>query len=191
MTTWFTSDLHFFHKGIIPLTERKNWPCIAMADSVEQKVIAMDEELVSRWNTRVKPDDIVYMLGDVSFRGVTATSEILEQLQGRKTLVYGNHDRKHINKDEFIRHWDLITPYHELRIDGQMIVLMHYPLAVWNHMHRGSWMLHGHSHGNYSALGKIMDVGIDSKHTRGMPVSLLHVTAHMKYREFNQVDHHV
>ncbi len=190
MTIWFTADLHFFHRGIIALTDRKDWPCIAMTEGAEQKVIAMDEELVHRWNVRIKPTDMVYVLGDVSFRGVGVTSQILEQLQGRKFLVYGNHDYKHIHKTEFTRHWEWVLPYFELKIMGHMTVLMHYPLAVWNRMHRGAWMLHGHSHGNYLSLGKIMDVGIDSKLTGGAPITLERVKEYMDQRDFHQVDHH-
>ena len=48
----------------------------------------------------------------------------------------------------------------------QRVCLFHYPILEWNGAFRGSWMLHGHTHGNLqypeSLLDKkIIDVGVD------------------------------
>lgn len=83
MTTWFTSDQHFFHRNIITYCNRPY-------TSVE----AMNEDLILRYNTVVKPEDVVYHLGDfsMSLRGL---DKIVPRLSGRKRLILGNHDKAH------------------------------------------------------------------------------------------------
>ena len=55
MNVYFTSDLHFGHKNIIRYDHRP-------FSSVQE----MDAELIRRWNNKVKDEDLVYILGDVS-----------------------------------------------------------------------------------------------------------------------------
>jgi hypothetical protein len=42
--------------------------------------------------------------------------------------------------------------------------MMHYPIAEWDRMHRGSLHFHGHLHGNHSGLEKFRarDAGFDA-----------------------------
>ena len=61
-TIWFTSDTHFGHKNIIQYCSRP-W------DNVEK----MNEDIINNWNAIVKPNDIVFHLGDVSFRNKEKT----------------------------------------------------------------------------------------------------------------------
>lgn len=79
MTTWYTADLHFGHRGIIEYCQRP-W----------QTVEEMDHGLVQRWNAHVRPDDTVWVLGDVALypRDLTPVAG----LNGHKVLVAGNHD---------------------------------------------------------------------------------------------------
>lgn len=46
--------------------------------------------MVEQWNKLVKPKDRIYVLGDVAIK--RSGLKILEQLNGRKVLVKGNHD---------------------------------------------------------------------------------------------------
>ena len=40
--------------------------------------------------------------------------------------------------------------------------MCHYPILEWNRCHHGSWMLHGHCHGNLGPSEfKRLDVGVD------------------------------
>jgi calcineurin-like phosphoesterase family protein len=73
-----------------------------------------------------------------------------------------------------------VQHYKEITIEKQKIILCHYAMRVWNHSHKGSWMLYGHSHGtldemtpeiaNPTWIGdqyyiknyKTMDVGVDT-----------------------------
>lgn len=54
MTEYVISDTHFFHRNIIDYCKRP-------FKSVEE----MNSEMIRKWHRRVKPDDIVYHLGDV------------------------------------------------------------------------------------------------------------------------------
>lgn len=85
---FFTSDHHFGHSNIIKyeaLARVDEWG--VMFRSVEQ----MDEFLIARWNDVVGVDDLVYHLGDMSFKQTNLYS-VLPRLNGRKILVVGNHD---------------------------------------------------------------------------------------------------
>lgn len=53
---WLTSDHHFGHSAIIQFASR---PYVTVAE--------MDNDLISRWNSVVGPEDIVYHLVDFSF----------------------------------------------------------------------------------------------------------------------------
>lgn len=81
--TWLTSDQHFGHTNIIKYSNRPF-----------RDVPEMNAELVRRHNAIVKPDDTVYMLGDLSMN-FNRAAEFVPQLNGRKHLIAGNHDEAH------------------------------------------------------------------------------------------------
>lgn len=49
----------------------------------------------------------------------------------------------------------------EINIEGQKIILNHYPLKSWKDIENGSWLLSGHEHGNFKDIekGKMLDIG--------------------------------
>lgn len=157
MTYWFTSDTHYGHTNIIRYSNRPF-----------KNVDEMNEALIANWNAVVKPDDIVWHLGDVAFMPMPMLEEILSRLNGRKNLIFGNHD-KTLRRDKrmlntYFESWQdkaqLKIPY----VGGeQRIVLNHFPELTWDQGHRGAWMLHGHCHGTVTHPwgGKIQDVGVD------------------------------
>lgn len=182
---FFTSDTHFGHRLMVgPRVSRP------FADIDE-----MDAQLIVAWNRVVPFDGTVYHLGDVSFRGATATRAILAQLNGVICLVRGNHD--HMSA-ETKKRFEWIKDYYELDVElpagKQRIVMFHFPIRVWHRNHQGSWHVHGHSHGNMPAIGRMLDVGLDSKgdgiapHMR--PWSFAEVADYMSRREFAGEDHH-
>lgn len=82
MTTWFTADLHFGHANIISYSGRP------FADAT-----AMNQALIERWNASIHPDDTVWVLGDVALGRIDETLALVGELNGRKLLLTGNHDR--------------------------------------------------------------------------------------------------
>jgi calcineurin-like phosphoesterase family protein len=146
---WFTSDQHLGHRNIIKYCNRP-------FSSVEE----MDERIIVLWQSIVMPEDIVYVLGDFSFHEPSKTTKILSRLPGHKVLIKGNHDnKKRLNK---IRGWGSIKDYHELKFGETRVVLCHYPIQEWRAKGKGSFHLHGHSHGRQSPNMRRLDVGVDS-----------------------------
>lgn len=80
---WVISDTHFGHRNIIDYCNRPFKDALTMSLAIRDN-----------WNSVVKPDDIVYHLGDV-YMGWNEQQDIgqfLGSLNGRKRLILGNHD---------------------------------------------------------------------------------------------------
>jgi calcineurin-like phosphoesterase family protein len=148
---FFTADTHFGHESIIRLCKRPF-----------ENVEAMDEALIARWNAKVAPNDVVYHLGDISFRSAGPPQAYLQRLNGQIHLVLGNHDER--DKLEATGRLRSISEIKELSWKGQRLVLFHYPMREWPGAWRGAWHLFGHVHGNLDGqpLGYSLDVGVDS-----------------------------
>lgn len=138
---FFTSDLHFYHEGVMSFDERP-WK------SVEE----MDAALVERWNAVVGPKDTVYILGDLMWSAKREQAlAILRALHGHLILVRGNHDGRWLHGDDIKRRFMRIEDYLDIRLrrpDGTRIYLAmsHYPIHFYNHAHHGGVMLYGHVH---------------------------------------------
>ena len=52
----------------------------------------MNQVLIKNWNNTVKKEDRIFVLGDFCLSGKNKIIEIGKQLNGRKTLILGNHD---------------------------------------------------------------------------------------------------
>ena len=140
---YFISDLHFYHTGVIRFDRRK-------FGDVEQ----MNEFMIHQWNGRIRRNDEVIILGDLSFGNGSQTNEILRRLNGRKYLIEGNHDRRFLQDTDFdhsLLKW--VKPYAEIRDDHRLICLSHYPIMCYNGQYRvdedgkpRSFMLYGHVH---------------------------------------------
>jgi calcineurin-like phosphoesterase family protein len=157
MAILFTADTHFGHGGALGLYRR---PFASVAE--------MDEGLIARWNLAVAADDEVYHLGDFAVRQNRARVEaLLAGLAGRKHLVTGNNDGEATTR---AAGWISVAPYLELRLEGVLLVLCHYPFRTWRDMTKGALNLHGHSHGRLKPLARQIDVGVDVYEFR--PVTL-------------------
>jgi calcineurin-like phosphoesterase family protein len=155
--TWITSDIHFGHTNIMSF-------CRETRARFNNDVDYMDNAIVEEWNAKVQPEDVVYILGDVSFRSATSTVKIMKRLMGKKILIEGNHDRRNLRDPAFRKCFEEIHVYHDMTYDKHRIIMFHYPISEWDQMHRGSLHFHGHLHGNPSTLEKYraLDVGMDS-----------------------------
>jgi calcineurin-like phosphoesterase family protein len=98
--TFFTSDLHLNHEQIIQYCNRP------FKDKNH-----MNSEIIKRINERVKnPDDTLFIVGDFYFRnskggkqGGTENSEYwINQINGRKVFIRGNHDYNNKLKTKII-----------------------------------------------------------------------------------------
>jgi len=154
MKTWVSSDLHFGHANIM-----KFCPETRKFADVED----MNQSMISEWNAKVNPDDTVYILGDFAFLPSNKAVAILNQLNGDKILIEGNHDRKLLKDPVFRRCFKEVHVYYEMTYNKTFVVMFHYPVFDHNRAGHGSIMLHGHRHGQPTGIpGRIMDVGYDA-----------------------------
>jgi calcineurin-like phosphoesterase family protein len=157
MEQWITSDTHFWHKNIMKYQPE---------DRPFKDVYEMNAALIERWNAKVQPDDEIYHLGDFGFCNANQTVEILEQLNGKKFFIFGNHDRQ-MREAKVREHFVWSKDYHELKMPGLKggVVLCHYPMYSWNRMHHSVPHLYGHTHGSIPFVhseGMARDVGCDT-----------------------------
>lgn len=189
MTTWFTSDTHFWHKSIIGYCNRP-------VKDVEE----MNALLIKNWKDKVKPDDDIYHLGDFAFCNQQRAIDILEQLPGKKHWIVGNHDHRLARQvgvffDE-VESYKMLNTHIKYEDDEgtpqqyhMPIVLFHFPILSWDGMAHGTWHLHGHCHGSLKDNGSLrLDMGVDCWNYS--PVSLEEVQKEMALRTVVPVDHH-
>ena len=187
---WFTSDLHFFHKNILKFLKRP-------AETLDE----MNWKIIHEWNNNVKPHDHVYSLGDLTFGNFEKTKNIIQQLNGMIHLIHGNHcnDKLMARLDKELPNViDHRTSYHEINVENQKIIMCHYPIISFNHMHRGAIHIHGHCHNSLRFKGKMfpgkmLDVGIDStweNFEKFRPINFDELMKFMDKREIKGYDHH-
>ena len=151
---YFTSDLHLGHPAIIPMQNRPF-----------QDVDDMNRTIINNFNSMVRNNDTVYILGDISHRlKVEKANDLIAELKGRKILIVGNHDKKY---DE--RLFEGIYDFKTVSLYEKYFALMHYPMLSWPKSFQGSYQLHGHIHArnDYNIQNKMdgirrYDVGVDA-----------------------------
>ena len=199
MTTWFTSDTHFYHNNIIELCNRPIG--IPLNSEREERVAAMNQIMIDRWNEKIKPQDMVYHLGDFAFCNKTKRKEIIGQLNGQKHLVRGNHDPDSNQwwldagflwvRDYYrLRYFDISeTDEGEFLEYHQPIILCHFPILSWENMHHSTWHLHGHCHGSLPLTRQMrLDIGVDTNNM--YPYSYEEIKKLMVFKTVVPVDHH-
>ena len=176
---WLTSDLHFRHKMVAGLR--------GMTD-----IDAHDETIVTLWNASVAPDDIVWVLGDVTLGRAELAWPYVDKLNGRKHLVWGNHDAvfgghrdAHRHQEEWRQHFASIQAYARRRDEGREVMLSHFPYGgdsgpedraqQYRLRDEGRIIIHGHTHSREqvtrSAKGTLqVHVGLDAHNLK--PVAL-------------------
>ena len=82
LRVFFTADCHFDHEAIIKYCHRPF-----------KNIDHMNEELVRRWNAKVREDDLVYHIGDFTFKHPHNAQYWEEQLNGKIVHILGNHDK--------------------------------------------------------------------------------------------------
>lgn len=140
---YYIADPHFFHGALNTKMDRRGF------ESVE----AMNEYMLQQWNRKVRKNDEVVILGDLSWGKAEETNELLERLNGRLYLIQGNHDRFLKNKDHNAGRFVWIKPYEELQDNKRKVILCHYPIMCYNGQYRVDekgnpkvYMLYGHVH---------------------------------------------
>lgn len=185
---WFTSDLHLNHSKIIEYCNRP-------FSSVEE----MNESLINNWNSVVKPNDIIFCLGDIALGGSTAWNTLIPRLNGKIHLILGNHDVKNW-RNSYEGLFESVSEQLTVEIDKKTFILTHFPLLCYH----GTWgtemnviNLHGHIHLCKGATGKDVerlqytfstqyDVGVDLNNYT--PISYNQVMERIKYQIENNTN---
>ena len=132
---FLVSDTHFGHAGVCRFMREDGVTKLRPWDNPEE----MDEEMIRRWNERVRPTDKVYHLGDVVINRRALPT--LARLNGDKVLIRGNHD---IFPDvEYGKYFRELRAYHVM--NG--MILSHIPLHEAS-LGRFGTNIHGHLHAN-------------------------------------------
>lgn len=157
MNVFFTSDQHFGHTNIIKYCNRP-------FSDINQ----MDAALISNWNQKISSDDLCYVLGDFAFAGLGRIYDILEQLNGTKILIRGNHDKHRNNKYveagfSHVLHREVLTV--PVADKSKVLWLSHFPIGDERRQTCKFYniALHGHRHSTPDKkLGsKSLDIGVD------------------------------
>ena len=168
---WVISDTHFRHKNILKFTDSNTGEPIrpGFADVDE-----MDEHMIQRWNSVVKPGDIVYHLGDVVIdknnEDRTWFKQNWPRLNGGKRLIVGNHDDiKFLASGGFfskVLMWRMFPEFG--------LLFSHVPLhpssllryvdqdAEWPDGQETLMNVHGHIHQNSSPEGPYRNVSVEA-----------------------------
>jgi calcineurin-like phosphoesterase family protein len=185
----FSSDFHESHSNIILYDKRP-------FKNIEE----MNAKLIINWNNKVKYDDIVFYLGDLSLsKDIGKIKNFVNQLNGKIHFVMGNHDDERVISK--IDRFESVSDYINLNVRDednsrkyQGIIMSHYPILSWDKAHRSNWMLHGHSHQsliNYFPefyKRKVIDVGCNGHNYT--PLSYQEIKDIMKTKVISAVDHH-
>jgi len=197
---FFTSDTHFRHNQSFIYESR------GYKDRYEH-----DDALIAKINEVVRPEDTLIHLGDFCLNITPPEfNEILARINCQNiAYIWGNHNsciRKNYEdavtteygKDIEVYPYAVgkityLGYYGEVIVNGQMIVIHHYPHQIWNQMQKGAWQLSGHSHYTNpttqldSTDNKILDVGWDG---HGKPLSFPEIQKIMMNKSHVKQDKH-
>ncbi len=136
----------------------------------------MNAVMEATWNAAVEPDDTVFYLGDFAMQP-DLVAEILPRLNGKKTLVAGNHDKCHGGAEKWVTYYseagfESIQRHLEIEIAGEIVLLHHFPYRNENDpsqkyfgsrpVDRGQWLIHGHVHDRWKVLNKQINVSVEA-----------------------------
>jgi len=176
---YFGADLHLGHHNILKLDGRP-WSGINLHDlALTQRMRPLDKD------KNRSPQ--LWLLGDVGTRAedIRLFMRDIRPYWWKIHLIRGNHDDKAAWK---LR--DLFDTYNEslyVRVSADVkLYLSHYAHRVWRGSNRGTYHLHGHSHGALPRVGRSMDVGVMLHDYR--PVPLTRVVAELEGNSL--IDHH-
>ena len=140
------SDHHYNHANILNFTDETG-ARVRDFSSVEE----MNDAIISRHNSVVRPSDKVYFLGDVTMNNNAKGLEFLSEMNGEKILIKGNHDLCSAN--QYLKYFKDIRGSHQLA----GFILTHIPIHP-DSLSRWSANVHGHLHTN-----KVMVRGFNNK----------------------------
>jgi len=198
MNIFFTSDHHWYHENILKFTKRG-------FSTLEE----MHIEYIKRWNKKVKPKDLVYILGDNvwSTVGIDKYRELMNKLNGIKILIEGNHCKVK-TLSAYKLGLTTILQRAVIKLGKTNVMLSHYPYkyGFWKSLYtniknfitkgywpstkrykiypenRNMWLLHGHTHSDIKVKDRQIHIGVDA--WNGYPVSAQEILDIINKRDY-------
>lgn len=201
---FYTSDLHIGHKLVSGL--RGFWDEDNMTPTgrfkhgeeiidVAQDTNSHDAWLAAIWDSTVRSQDQVYILGDISINGGQHALDWIGERPGIKHLIAGNHDPVHPMDRRaaqrlplWSQYFETIQPFMRRKLEGRNFLLSHFPYWSWGdgpgrpearyEQYRlpdlGLPLLHGHTHGTEREHGNMLHVGVDAWEGQLVPQQTVH-----------------
>ena len=136
----FIADLHLGH---VNMATRRGFA------SVEEH----DNHIITQWNSVVAKRDVTYILGDVTMEK-KASYALLDQLNGVKHVVLGNHDRRQ-DVPHLLQHVESVAGM----VQYKGFILTHCPIHPMELEYRFPRNIHGHIHNK--VVQKSGDSGVE------------------------------
>nr|WP_280185449.1 MULTISPECIES: metallophosphoesterase family protein [Nocardia] len=178
---WFTSDLHVGHRLVAELR--------GFGDDVD----AHDAALAEQWDRLIRPDDQVWLLGDlIGRRGherrgldwIAARNRTVHLVAGNHCSVHPMHTGATGELPRWLEVFATVQQTAVRRIGGQRVLLSHFPYRddpdgdhtevlrhnEWRMPDTGQWLLHGHTHSAVQQRGRQLHVGVDAHGLRPVPL---------------------
>jgi calcineurin-like phosphoesterase family protein len=174
---WIISDTHFRHENILKFKDRDGNP---VRGHLFKNVDDMDEHMIDRWNSVVKPGDIVYHLGDVVMGDRDWFKKNWPRLHGSKRLIVGNHDDipflasggffKKVSMWRMFPEFGLVlshVPLHRSSLKRNWInrnehSFFEYWYKRWSVRNQTLLNVHGHIHQNASPPGPYRNMSVEA-----------------------------
>jgi len=193
------------HYGHDPKWDNPIWKLRGYNSSAEH-----DEGLIQNWNSKANKNTIGFLLGDTIF-GHNADERLLKLLNRLNFkelyILPGNHqagykqilDSLHenvLNVDGHEKLIHFVPNYLETVVNGQTIVMCHYPILSFNGMAKGAYHIYAHVHGNLgrSELGRLyQNTGLTyevSVENCPSPITFGELRAEMRKKVQSTPDHH-
>ena len=146
---WFCSDLHLGHSNMYKFTNYDGTKCRPW-DNYEEA----EEYMLQEFNKVLKPNDTLYILGDVASKTDRASYFFNALVPCRRILLMGNHDNK-IGFKFLSKYFNEIRGAYNL----ENYIMTHIPVSSGS-KGRFKTNIHGHTHSNLITIdnnGKIPD----------------------------------
>lgn len=171
-----SSDHHFGHQSIITKFQFRPF-----SDCEE-----MEEELIKRHNSVVKPSDRVVFIGDMFWRSCSDPIGIAKRMNGQMHYVEGNHEEVWLKHSGLCDRFITVTESYKVDLapygitEAKYLFCAHFAHRVWPSSHLGSWHAYGHSHGQLpdDPRAKSLDVGVDTHNY--YPYSIEEIASHIR-----------
>jgi calcineurin-like phosphoesterase family protein len=175
---WVSSDMHLFHQNILKFTDSKSGGLVR--GHLFSTVSEMNSYILYKHNSRVKPGDIHYNLGDVFIGDQDNFKRLWPKFHGSKRLIVGNHDNiKFLSSGGFfskVQMWRMFpeyglmfshVPIHKSGLQRNYVNrkemnLFQYLVKKFEVRKDTLYNCHGHIHQNKSPRGPYMNLSMEA-----------------------------